>query len=371
MRVNIFIIKEFTMQNNQPDQKSSSHQNSEKITTDPTIKDPKQEAQSNINVPLWKFILPSLLGIFLFMLPIYYDDKWTLIVKIIADAISSLIGDQLPLLCVIIVTISGTLGLLSLSKPKYIYNYPLLKRTFATPVIWLIIRVLGTIFIWLTFINYSPEGSFISYFTNEECGGFVLKELLGVLVIIFAIAAFLLPLLLDFGLPEFIGALFTKIMRPVFTIPGRAAVDCLTSWIGDGTLGVMLTVNQYEQGFYSKREAAVIATTFSAVSITFSIVVLSQVNMLEYFGIYYLVICLVGIACALLLPRIPPLSFKKDEFLVKGKAIGEKLTEQYTSSMQYGIALAKKKIADHKGIKQFFEKMATAIPLALDGGRGC
>ena len=55
-------------------------------------------------------------------------------------------------------------------------------------------------------------------------------------VIIFAIAALLLPLLLDFGLLEFVGALLTKIMRPVFKIPGRAAVDCFTSWIGDGTL---------------------------------------------------------------------------------------------------------------------------------------
>ena len=31
-------------------------------------------------------------------------------------------------------------------------------------------------------------------------------------------------------------------------MPGRAAVDCITSWIGDGTLGVMLTCNQYEGG---------------------------------------------------------------------------------------------------------------------------
>ena len=48
---------------------------------------------------------------------------------------------------------------------------------------------------------------------------------------------------------DFIGALLTKVMRPLFKIPGRAAVDCITSWIGDGTLGVMLTANQYEDGY--------------------------------------------------------------------------------------------------------------------------
>ena len=88
--------------------------------------------------------------------------------------------------------------------------------------------------------------------------------------------AFLLPLLLDFGLLEFVGALLTKFMRPLFRVPGRAAVDCITSWIGDGTLGVMLTCNQYEGGYYSAREASVISTTFSAVSITFSLVVLDH-----------------------------------------------------------------------------------------------
>ena len=84
-------------------------------------------------------------------------------------------------------------------------------------------------------------------------------------------------------------------MRPLFKVPGRAAVDCITSWIGDGTLGVMLTCNQYEGGYYSAKEASIIATLFSAVSITFTLVVLDTVGLLDYFGIYYLIVCFVGI----------------------------------------------------------------------------
>ena len=143
-------------------------------------------------------------------------------------------------------------------------------------------------------------------------------------------------------------------MRPVFKIPGRAAVDCFTSWIGDGTLGVMLTCNQYEGGYYSAREASVIATTFSAVSITFSIVVLAQVNLMEYFGLYYLMICLVGVVCAVIVPRIPPLSRKKDTYLVEGKAMGSEIPSQYKNSLDYGYSLAMERVAEHKGIKQFF-----------------
>lgn len=304
------------------------------------------------------FLIPSVIGIFLFMIPVQSDGKWTVVVKIIADIISNVIGDYLPILCVCIVTVSAVLGIIFLGRPNFIATYPIVANTFSTTAVWVVIRIIGAVFIWLTYLGVDAEneaGGIIHMITNADDGGFVLYDLLSILVVIFLLAGLLLPLLLDFGLLEFIGALLTKVMRPLFTIPGRAAVDCITSWIGDGTLGVMLTANQYEGGYYSKREAAIISTTFSAVSITFSIVVLAQVGLMEYFGAYYLLICAVGIACALVLPRIPPLSLKKDEYLVEGKAMGESLPEGYTSSVQYGIALARQRVGEYKGVGQFME----------------
>jgi len=304
------------------------------------------------------FLVPSIIGIILFMIPVQYDGSWTIVVKIIADMISNAIGDYLPALCVGIVTLSAILGIIFLGKPNFIATYPIVANTFSTTAIWVAIRILGAIFIWLTYLGIDADGeseSIIGLITSGDNGGFVLNDLLTVLVVIFLLAGLLLPLLLDFGLLEFIGAMLTKIMRPLFTIPGRAAVDCITSWIGDGTLGVMLTANQYEGGYYSKREAAIISTTFSAVSITFSIVVLAQVDLMEYFGLYYLLICAIGIVCALILPRIPPLSLKKDEYLVPGKAMGESLPEGYTTSFQYGIALARERVGEHRGLEQFME----------------
>lgn len=303
------------------------------------------------------FLIPSVIGIILFMIPVKYDGDWTVTVKIIADWIGAAIGGILPGLCVAIITVSAVLSLIGLAKPKFIMNNALLADTFAVSWIWVIVRCLGAVFIWMVFLGMgSEEGTdIVSLITNSGAGGFVLGDLLTVLVIIFLIAALLLPLLLDFGLLEFVGAMLTRVMRPVFKIPGRAAVDCVTSWIGDGTLGVMLTCNQYENGYYSTREACVIATTFSAVSITFSIIVLEQVGLMQYFGVYYLLICAVGIVCAVLVPRIPPLSWKKDTYVVEGRAMPDSLTEGYTSSLQYGKELAMKKVGEFRGIGQFFE----------------
>ena len=303
------------------------------------------------------FIIPSITGIILFMIPVKNaDGDWTVVVKILADIISGYIGGFLPLLCVLILTVSAVMSLIALAKPKFIMNSDIMKECFACKPIWVVLRVLAVIFVWLTYLGVGEDGvGLIGMITGGGQGGFVLYDLLTTLVIIFVIAALLLPLLLDFGLLEFVGALLTKVMRPLFKVPGRAAVDCITSWIGDGTLGVMLTCNQYEGGYYSAREASVIATTFSAVSITFSIVVLQQVDLMEYFGLYYLIICLIGIVCAIICPRIPPLSLKKDDYLVEGNAMSESIPPQYHSSVEYGKALALERVSKNQGIGQFLQ----------------
>ena len=306
------------------------------------------------------FLIPSIIGVILFMIPVKNaDGDWTVVVKIIADIISGAIGGFLPLLCVIILTVSAVMCLVALGKPKFIMDSPILKECFSCGPIWVVIRVLAAIFVWLTYLGVGSEGTgLVSLITSGDQGGFVLYDLLTTLVIIFVIAAILLPLLLDFGLLEFVGAKLTKVMRPLFKVPGRAAVDCVTSWIGDGTLGVMLTLNQYEGGYYTAKEASIIATLFSAVSITFALVVLDQVGMVQYFGVYYLLICFVGIICALICPLLWPLHKKPETYVIEGKAAPETIPEGYKSSSEYGMDLALKRVSHFPGIGGFLQNGA-------------
>ena len=92
------------------------------------------------------FIVPSVVGIILFMIPIQVDGTMTITVKVIADIIGSALGDFLPLLCVIIVTLSAVLGVISLGKPSFITSYPIVDETFSATPIWAIIRVIGAVF---------------------------------------------------------------------------------------------------------------------------------------------------------------------------------------------------------------------------------
>ncbi len=194
------------------------------------------------------------------------------------------------------------------------------------PPLHVLARILGFIFIISTVFKIGPE-----WIWSENTGGLLLYDLLPILFSVFIFAGMLLPLLLDFGLLEFAGSLLTKVMRPIFNLPGRSSIDCMASWLGDGTIGVLLTSKQYEEGYYSEREAAVIGTTFSAVSITFSLVVISQVKLAHMFVPFYLTVCLAGIIAAIIIPRIPPLSKKPDAYLNDGESKNsEALPKGYT-----------------------------------------
>ncbi len=259
-----------------------------------------------------KFIIPSLVGIILFMIPFKYQGEYNIPVGILSQVFSNIIGKALPIIVSLILISSGIITILyKVRKPSFIEDSKQLKDLFDVNIFWCGARILGMILAILTYFERGPH-----WIWSEATGGLLLNGLLTSLLGIFLFASLLLPLLLDFGLLEFVGSLLTPIMRPLFKLPGRSSIDCITSWLGDGTIGVLLTNNQYEEGYYSTREASVIATTFSAVSITFSLVVLDEVGLSHMFVPYYLTITLAGIIAAFIIPRIPPLSRKKDDYLV-------------------------------------------------------
>ncbi len=263
----------------------------------------------------------------LFIIPISYDGEITIPIAVLSKIVLAGLGSILPQLMGIIICITFICTMITkIFKPKAILENKFFNNLFNVSTIWVLARVLGFIFIISTFFKIGPE-----WIWSENTGGLLLYDLLPILFSVFIFAGMLLPLLLDFGLLEFVGALLTKVMRPIFNLPGRSSIDCMASWLGDGTIGVLLTSKQYEEGYYSEREAAVIGTTFSAVSITFSLVVISQVKLAHMFVPFYLTVCLAGIIAAILIPRIPPLSRKPDTYLNGGESKNsEALPEGYT-----------------------------------------
>lgn len=295
------------------------------------------------------FIIPSLIGIILFMIPIKFNGEITIPVALMSKFLANSLEGYLTAIITLMVCISAIFSIITkIFKPNFIINNEFLNTLFNVEIIWFVARILGAVFCILALFNFGPE-----MIINSATGTFVLNDLLTILFTIFFFAALLLPLLLNFGLLEFFGAILTKVMRPVFTLPGRSSIDCITSWLGDGTLGILLTNKQYEEGFYSKREAAIVSTTFSAVSITFSLIVIDTVGLSNLFIPFYLTVTFSGIVAAVILPRIYPLCKIPDTYYNnKEKRDDETIPKGY-SSFSWGYKKALDKAGSNPGAKAF------------------
>lgn len=316
-----------------------------------------------------KFIVPSLIGILLFVTPISYNGAITIPVAIMANLLLELINPIVVTLIYLIICISTIPALIHKLFPiKFIKENAYLTKLFEVNWFWLIIRIIAFITSTIVFFNLD-----IPSINNPDTGIMVMIDLIPLLLCMFVLASFLLPLLLDYGLLDFFGTLLTKIMRPIFNLPGRAALDCIASWLGDGTIGVILTAKQYEEGYYTKKEATTIATTFSFVSITFCLVVISEVNLESYFVPFYMTVLIAGIIAAIIVPRLFPLNKVSDEYIdhhqpQEDKVEGSLIKRGYKLAIETASDGPNLKYLLVEGTKNMFDMWISIIPCIMAMG---
>ncbi len=306
----------------------------------------------NQTLSLLKFLILSSIGIFLFMIPISKGGEVVIPVAILSNGLQDILSSQIEYIITGIILITFIVTMTAkIFKPRFIANNEFLNALFNITPVWFVVRILGGIFIVCATFEIGP-----SFIWSENTGGLVLNSLLPILFSVFLFAGLFLPLLLDFGLLEFVGALLTKVMRPLFNLPGRSSIDCIASWLGDGTIGVLLTNKQYEEGYYTEREACVIGTNFSLVSITFSLVVADSVGLSYMFIPFYLTVTLASIVAAIVIPKLPPLSRKKDTFYRGVNNTNEGTLPKGYTSFKYGIEKALAKTSESSIVEHVFKK---------------
>ncbi|RDW20789.1 YjiH family protein [Oceanobacillus chungangensis] len=299
-----------------------------------------------------KFIIPSLIGIFLFIIPVKTSTGFTIPIAVLSNWVQELLADQLSAIMMAIIVITAIMTvIIKITGRDAFQKTPFFQQLFDVNIFWSITRVVGAIFAVMVYFQIGPEA-----ITGGDTGQTLLNSLLHVLFAVFLFAGLFLPLLMNFGLLELFGTLMRDVMRPLFKLPGRSSIDALASWIGDGTIGVLLTSKQYEEGFYTKREAAVVGTTFSVVSITFSLVVLAQVKLAHLFLPFYITVLISGIIAALIMPRIPPLSRKADTYVNESvDEMDESIPNGY-NPVTYGYTKALERAKKETSFYKFFKE---------------
>lgn len=323
----------------------------------------------------FKFLIPSLIGLLLFVIPLPYGkfvpiegiSSINIGIGFLAELLKISFANYLDHIALVVIVSSAILSIIS----KFInIKNDFLKSVLDVPMFWLVFRILGALFISMTVLNFGPE------FIRSEVTGQTILGVLPSLLAIFLVSGFLLPLVVDFGLMDFVGTLISKFMYKVFKVPGRSAVDAISSWLGDGTLGIMITNTQYKQGFYTAKEACIISVCFSLVSLPFSTVIADQLGLMNLFVPFYGTVCIASLACAIIMPRVYPLSKIKDETHQNVPHLKEDLIPDGENVVEFALSKALDRASNapslqliiKNGCKTVIDMYLALLPLVMAWG---
>lgn len=295
------------------------------------------------------FVILSLAGAAFFILPVNTDEGIKVPIAIVANLLAGKVEPIIQWFTFILFILAAAGSVVMHAIPRKSNKITLIDALFRVNWFWTITRILAAVFAAMFLFGFGPEA-----IKSDITAGVLLAAdggLVTYMITLFFFAGLFLPLLTDFGLLDFFGSMMVKIMRPLFKIPGRSAIDCLASWVGDGTISVLITSKQYEERNYTGREAASIAATFSVVSITFCLVVVETIGIDAYFLEFYGAVLVVGLILAVIMPRIYPLRNKPDVFIdgTAPKADREDIPAGY-NAFTFGLENALKKADENKDL---------------------
>ncbi|MQA01250.1 MAG: YjiH family protein [Streptosporangiales bacterium] len=260
----------------------------------------------------WRFVATTVVGCLFFLLPIRVAGSWTVPFDVAVSAITDRIPAAVDVYSLVVILASAALtvaGVVQRRAAEAPTGYRDV-RAFAAGPVFLVLRVLGAVAAVLIFFDIGP-----AVIRAEESGGLMFSTLVASVGVIVPIGAVFVTLFVAFGGLEFIGTLARPVMRPLFRVPGRAALDAIASFVGSYSVGLYVTNRMYLESRYSARESATIATCFSTVSMGFFAVVASTLDLLAYFPLIFGSVCLVTFVLGVVLCRAPPLSRKPDTYV--------------------------------------------------------
>lgn len=242
-----------------------------------------------------KFIIPSILGVVIFFVPVFNGNTplvWCV------SLINDLLGKGRDIIAVCAFCIMSVCILLSLSK-----RFPKLDRFFQDDGRFTKFSVIfGSLIGALVLSGAAPD-----FIMNPAVGPEAVNVGCTIFVTIL-IAGCLVMMLAEFGLLQFVGAFLEPLMRPIYKLPGSAAVDSLASFVCAPSVGVLLTNSIYCQKLYTGREAASIATNFSVCSLGFFAALTAWGGIEHLYSKVVLSSFVIVFLIAVVMIRIPPLS---------------------------------------------------------------
>jgi len=312
---------------------------------------------SNYSSKTWAlFLLPSLIGTLFFLTPFSIDGQITVGMAYVGDLFIDNWKPQLSQFAGFLIAVSTAFSLAFKFSGKLRDRLPALAAHLTLHPVWFPLRAFGFIAAMAYLFQVGPN-----WLIGDNTSGTTLGNLIPITMTYFGIATVFLPLLVDFGLMEMVGVLMSKLFTKLFNLPGRSAIDAIASWMGSGPVGVFITTQQYERGFYTAREAAVICTNFSIVSVSFSLLVINVIGLGHLFVPYYLTVIGIGFVAALITPRLPPLNRIRDDFVEDLEGEAKRNIDTSEGLLKVAISEALNRASNAPTVRVLFSRVGRNI----------
>ncbi|MDY6055858.1 YjiH family protein [Micrococcus sp.] len=245
----------------------------------------------------WRMVVYSAIGIVMFFVPITVNGTSSIPLDHLVTWVRGLLGPA-----------DRWVGLAIIAAGAV---YPFVTgrwRRDTTRTVFSLLALLGLAAAVMVVLGVGPH-----WLLAPEIGPFLMDKLVIPVGLIVPIGGVFLALVIGYGLMEFVGVYLRPAMRPIWRVPGRAAVDAVASFVGSYALGLLLTNRMYRSGRYTAREAAIIAVGFSTVSATFMVIVAKTLGLMDVWLWYFFGTLAVTFLVTAITVRIPPLSRIPDE----------------------------------------------------------
>lgn len=255
-----------------------------------------------------KFIICSIIGIFLFFISININGASKVPMVHIMGAIQNAIGYPKQFIFVVvscIFVLAASIVCKFVKKTpeglkKYYKNDNLFSYfTYVTAVVFSIMIVTGK----------GPEA-----ILNKSIGNMSMEIAADSFAAIM-VAGTLVAFITEFGFLEFLGKILEPLMKKIFKVPGKSAVDALSSFVIAPAAGVMVTNDLYNKKVYTKREAAAITTNFSIASLGGFAFLSSIAGIGDLFTKVVIAALICCIVLAIIMIRIPPIKNIPDTYI--------------------------------------------------------
>lgn len=258
----------------------------------------REEINNQKGTSLWKFFLYSGLGILIFFIPVTMFGESSILLDHLVTAIQNVFGENIKYYTLLIIIIGAVLPFINGKWNKSSFD-----------LFFTLFKILGVVIGAMVVFNVGP-----AFVLAENIGPFLFNSLAINLSLLIPLGGAALALLVGYGLLTLLGILMEPIMRPVFKTPGRTAIDAVASFVGSYSVGLLITNRIYKEGLYNRKEALIVATGFSTVSVTFMVVVARTLELMDHWLLYFWITLIVTFLVTAISVHFPPIRNQKKEY---------------------------------------------------------